>query len=246
MTKAAVTKKEEGGALAAVPDYLKEDMESDAGNENVGKDDVIIPRLLQSQGLSPQIDKDDPKYIKGLDKGRLFNSLTGEIYPEITVICCFAFEKSWPIFKKRSEGGGFGGVFRTEKEAAEEVQLTEKPNAYEIQETAVHWALVRREDKAWDEVAIHMSSTKLTTSKQLNTLIKMRKGARWSHLYELSSKSDEISGKGKFHRLMAANHEGYPPESVVIKAREYNKTVLDSTVKTEYGNEDSTPESNEF
>ena len=37
------------------------------GNENVGTEDIQIPRISVLQALSPQIKKSDPSYIEGAE-----------------------------------------------------------------------------------------------------------------------------------------------------------------------------------
>ena len=61
-----------------LPAHLAQD--AGLGNENVGTDDLAIPRLDLIQQLSPQIDKSSPKYIEGAETGHIFNTLTGEVY----------------------------------------------------------------------------------------------------------------------------------------------------------------------
>jgi len=240
-----MTKKEETG-LTVVPEYMKKELMSNEGNENITRDDITVPRILQAQALSPQCDESDPKYIPGLKPGALFNSITNEMYPDPMVVCLFAFQKTYPVYRQREHGGGFLGVYGSESEAKDEIDQMDNPKECEIIETAVHWLFAQRADGEWEEAAIHMASTKMTTSRNLNSLVRLRGGARWSHLYSLSSKQDEISGKGKFYRLMAKNHDGWPPEEIVKKAKEYHLRVMDKDIKTDYGKETEAPESTEF
>lgn len=233
--------------LATVPDYLKEELASNEGNENIGRDDLLIPRLIQTQALSPQLTPTKPEYIEGLKPGQLFNSITKEPYPDPTPICLYAFEKTWVLYQRRSAGGGFFGAYRSESDAVEELKQQGNPNDFEVQETAIHWGFARNSADKWDAVAIHMYSTKLTTSKNLNSLIKMRGGARWAHLYALTSKPDTIKGKGDFFRLMAQNLEGWPEEELVLMCKEYHKMVLDQIIKSDFSDQkEDTVTSDEF
>ena len=74
----AVAKREEVMDLEEVPEFMKGD--EGLGTENIGRDDVLMPRLNLAQGLSPELIEGDPKYIEGLKNGDAFNSLTGHIY----------------------------------------------------------------------------------------------------------------------------------------------------------------------
>lgn len=50
------------------------------GNEGIGQDDILIPRLGLAQKMSPEIDSTTPKYIEGLKFMDLFNSLSQQKY----------------------------------------------------------------------------------------------------------------------------------------------------------------------
>lgn len=50
------------------------------GTEDIGRDDLRLPRLVIAQGLSTQLIEGDSNYIKDLKMFDLFNDLTGEIY----------------------------------------------------------------------------------------------------------------------------------------------------------------------
>lgn len=72
--KALATRSEQQG-LATIPDWM----------ENAPEEDQIegqprIPRLAIAQGLSPQLQRNNPKYIPELKLGELFNTLTREVY----------------------------------------------------------------------------------------------------------------------------------------------------------------------
>lgn len=69
---------EAGGALqaAARPEW----MEKTTGSQDIGLDDIKLPRLAIAQGLSPQMLPDSSQFIDGLRLFDLFNDVTGEIY----------------------------------------------------------------------------------------------------------------------------------------------------------------------
>ena len=50
------------------------------GTEDIGRDDLRLPRLVIAQGLSTQLIEGDSNYIPGLKMFDLFNDLTGEVY----------------------------------------------------------------------------------------------------------------------------------------------------------------------
>lgn len=72
---------------SAVPAHLQQYAEMGGlGLEQATQDDFVMPRLAIAQGLSPQVTKGDPLYIKGLETGMFFNTLTQEIYGEGPII----------------------------------------------------------------------------------------------------------------------------------------------------------------
>jgi hypothetical protein len=63
-----------------LPDYLSE-FDGSEGKENIGREDLAIPRLALAQKMSPEIDPEQPdRFIEGLKIGDLFNTQTKEIY----------------------------------------------------------------------------------------------------------------------------------------------------------------------
>lgn len=50
------------------------------GTEDIGANDIRLPRLAIAQGLSPQMIPGDSQYIEGLKMFQLFNDLNGDIY----------------------------------------------------------------------------------------------------------------------------------------------------------------------
>ncbi len=69
-------------------------LEADAGVglENITTEDMQIPFIRIIQALSPQLQKDDPLYIKGAEQGDIFNTVTQEMYKaDEGVTCCSLF-----------------------------------------------------------------------------------------------------------------------------------------------------------
>ncbi|WP_027589499.1 hypothetical protein, partial [Pseudomonas sp. RL] len=113
-----------------------------AGNENVSSQDMAIPRLDLIQQLSPQLDKNDAKFIEGAQLGHIFNSLTGELYNHCFVINLH-YENKWQVFKDRKFGGGFEGSFDSEAEALAHLDANQLPrNQYNVSETGIHKCLL--------------------------------------------------------------------------------------------------------
>ena len=171
---------------------------SQRGQENVGVDDLSIPRLDVIQALSPQRKKSAPEYIEGAEEGMLFNNVTGELYgTEIDFVPVY-FRKEWLIWKDRAAGGGFGGSHNSPSDARAECDRLGPE--WDVSETALHFGMIVDGDGPVAEVVISMSRSKLKASRQLNTLCKMVGGDRFSSSYKIAAV--EVSGdKGDYYNL---------------------------------------------
>lgn len=90
--------------LGPAPDYIPK---SRRGFEDTVQTDLTIPRLALAQALSPQVTEGDPRCIKGLKAGDLFNSVTGQNYGREVVVQVL---RKMPLrameFRDINDGGG--------------------------------------------------------------------------------------------------------------------------------------------
>ena len=183
------------------------DSESDRGQEGVGVDDLTIPRLQLIQDLSPQRKKNDPQYIGGAEEGMMFNSVTHELYGEDVVFIPCYYRKEWVIWKAQSEGGGFCGAFGTEREAKREYneqdyggKVTKKNDPmYEINDTGQQFGLLVHDDGRTEEIVLSLSKTKRKVDRQLNTIVKMAGGDRFSRMYKVAATQDTNGAGQEFY-----------------------------------------------
>ena len=85
-------------ATNVVASELDKMLEADAGVglENITTEDMQIPFIRIIQALSPQLQKDDPLYIKGAEQGDIFNTVTHQVWKAeegITVVPCYFEQK---------------------------------------------------------------------------------------------------------------------------------------------------------
>ena len=86
-----------------MPAFLQEKQGQPArGAEDVGTDDLVIPRLEVCQSLSACRDEDDALYIEGIKDGDLYNNLTRENYGRDVMVIPVVFEKEYLIWKDRN------------------------------------------------------------------------------------------------------------------------------------------------
>lgn len=166
--------------------------QSSRGNENVGVEDLTIPRLEIVQGLSPAVKPNDPGYIEGAKQGDLINSVTNRVYGRDAFVVPVHFTKQWLVWKSFDQGGGFFGAFASPAEAEakkeEVVASGEKAEFIEVVDTPTHLCLlVNHAEGRIDEVMIPMTKTKAKVSRAWNTMIRMSGLDRFARVYRITT-----------------------------------------------------------
>lgn len=102
-----------GTALAApvtgnLPEYLRPDASQAVrpGLENMDRSDMTLPRLGLCQSMSPQRKGSDPKFIKGLEEGQFFNTITGVVFGTNLKLIPLLFYKTRIRFASKKQAGG--------------------------------------------------------------------------------------------------------------------------------------------
>ncbi len=89
------------------------------GLEDVGSDDLLIPRLSILQGLSPQIKPSKPEYIQGAKDGDICDVGMGEVFPDGVLFLPVMFQKVWVRWSPRETGKGLVEIYHDEEIASE-------------------------------------------------------------------------------------------------------------------------------
>lgn len=113
---------------SAVADY---GVPENAGFENVGVDDIVLPRLNVLQALSPQVNaKPDEGGLEGAKAGMLHNSVTDELYDgDKGVVFVPAYTTHLFIEKvPRKRGGGFVGRHELDSEVVAKAKANKPAN----------------------------------------------------------------------------------------------------------------------
>lgn len=185
---------------ANVPEFLR-DKQDIRGREHITSDDIQMPRLAIAQGLSPEIQEGDPKFIEGLKFGQMFNSLTGKIYGKGPIE--FYILKGNPPrgveFNPREEGGGV------------------KDRSVPLDDPRMQWGKDGEKPVATlyydylimllpDEeiIGLSMKSTNIKVAKTLNGLIQMRQRAIFAGKYKISSVVQK-NAKGTYGTFQISN-----------------------------------------
>jgi len=223
MTKELTTKKE------SLPSFIQKDAPA-RGSENVGTDDIVIPRLLLLQQLSPQLDKTDALYIEGASAGDICNSLTGVNYGSDVTIVPIYFRKEYVVWKDRKKGGGFCGTYATRADAERAIAELEPPTAdYAAEDTATQFVLVVNADGSLDQAMLTLSKTKLSFSRKLQSLIRLTEQDSFATKYSLATVAVS-NDLGKFHNFTATS-QGYVNEETYYAGEACYKAIVESDVK---------------
>lgn len=172
--------------LATIPEHLRNAVGSNKGLEDIGRDDVLIPRLCIAQSLSPQLKKTNEAYIEGLEVGDLFNSVTGEIYGTEVVVVPLFFFKQFIEFKPIKEGGGVVAMYPNQASVpAEKLQFTDG-NSPLVTEFKNEMCLLVRENEPMVPLVVSFKSTGLKTARKWNSLMRSNNGLpAYSKFYTL-------------------------------------------------------------
>lgn len=197
MTKETNLTKKTEGALAT--NMFEAD--ANAGAQNISQEDLALPFLKVLGQLSPEINKQNGKYVEGAEPGMILNSVTKQLFDGskgIKVIPC-AYDRKYLQWKPRELGGGLVSIHSvddpivktTKRDAMNRDVL---PNGNYLENTASHFVVA-----VGDNIStglISMTRTQLKVSRTWNSMmmsIKMQgknglyTPPTFSHVYHLKS-----------------------------------------------------------
>tara|TARA_R110001632_G_scaffold227969_4_gene362852 strand:- start:1001 stop:1786 length:786 start_codon:yes stop_codon:yes gene_type:complete len=168
MTDKKLTKTQET-KLAAVSSF---EQDGGLGQENMSKDDYVIPRLKILQALSEQINS-----IDGAKAGMIIDSveenlIAGDVGLAVLPIAYAKIHLEW---QPRKAGGGLAGVHKadydltncTRNDRGEYVT----PEGNTIMPTAEYYVYVIKEDGTYSPYALSMHGSQIKKSRKWNTMI---------------------------------------------------------------------------
>ncbi len=217
--------------LATAPDYIKTG--GNRGSENVSNEDLQLPRIAVCQALSPQKSKKKPEYIEGIAEGMLFNTLTGELYPDGITFTPVTFQKRWFVWQTQDTGGGLNGIFdfdqQAEAEAATKKLNDDSSDDQEFECVLTHEHLVLFPDGT--EIILSMAKSKLKVSKKFNSLVRLNGGDRFSRNYTLNSIEDENKNGKEYWNFKVANQLGksWPTQELYEAAEALHANITGGT-----------------
>lgn len=142
----------------------------------------MMPFIRLAQKMSPQIDKQDAKFIAGLDAGDMFNTVSQETFSGekgINVIPCYHTVK-YLSFVPREQGGGFAGELSPTDRGVKDVFRNEKgkdilPDGNELVISEEAYVLIVEDDGSFQPAVLDMKSSQRKVSKRWKTNIAMQR-----------------------------------------------------------------------
>ena len=243
-----------------VASELDKMLEADAGVglENITTEDMQIPFIRIIQALSPQLQKDDPLYIKGAEQGDIFNTVSQEVYKQdegVIVVPAF-FEKKFLEFQLRSSGGGFVRELAADDKditmTSREGTIELLPNGNELVRTHQHLVIAQSADGTIAPSVLDMKKTQLKVSRRWNTLKNSARlpsgalmpiyGTAWQVTTVL-----EANDQGKWfnYKLDRINDVTPEIEKMMLEARNMYQGVAKGEVKMAAASADEIAEKDE-
>jgi len=144
--------------------------------------ELQIPFVRVIQALSPQIQNNDPAFIKGAGQGDAFNTVTGDYWSGeegFEVVPCLQQTKYLEFIPRDQGGGGFVGelsaddpnIARATRTGGKEIL----PNGNELVKSDQHYCMLIGSDGLYQPVIVDMKSTQLSVSRRWKTQIAMLK-----------------------------------------------------------------------
>lgn len=167
------------------------DQDQGAGFENVTSDDLAMPFLNILQDLSPQVKPQHEKYIEGAEASMIFNSATGQLYPESVLVIPLFYDMRFVEWVPRDNGGGFVGSYDRNDPIVAQCPFEEQvsrngrkgrvtPEGNDLVDTATFFVLLVDESGGQNHqpAIIAMKATQLKKARQWNTMMQARKVTR--------------------------------------------------------------------
>ena len=194
--EANIVKRDKAGALAT--NIFEAD--ANAGSQNITQEDLALPFLKVLGQLSPEVNKKDSKYTVGAEPGKIYNTVTTELYTEINVLPVF-YKRQYVEWQDRGTSMGApvaihevnSGVIN--QATRDKMNKDRLPNGNYLENTANHF-VVLLSGSTPSTALISMKATQLKISKKWNTMMMSTKmkgkdglftPPTYSHIYRLKT-----------------------------------------------------------
>lgn len=204
------------------------DAKDTRGKENIGREDIVLPRLAIAQSLSKQLKRSESVYIPGLEEGDLFNTVTGEKYGTGPLnFAVLRLDKRAIQFGPNNTVVDFDVPWNDER-----CEFTTDGDGKRVKPIAdrVYDYIVILVDTL-DIVVLSLKRSQIAAAKKLNALLALRPGAAWMGQYQVST---VIENKNSYsygnYRITLG---GPTPKEVVAFANDAYERLKTSNVKVD-------------
>ena len=249
-----VQKKEEAGALAT--NLFEAD--ANAGSQNITQEDLALPFLKVLGQLSPEVNKQNSKFINGAEPGMIVNSVTKELHDGakgINVIPVH-YERQYVEWQDRGTTSS-GAPVAIHSADSDIVSTTTRdkswkdilPNGNYLENTANHFVILM--GKSPSTALISMKATQLKISRKWNSImmgIKLngKNGlftpSTYSHIYNL--KTVQMSNdKGTWFGWEVSKVGPVTDTGVYKIAKNFAERLSKGEVQVKHGSDESKTDS---
>jgi len=247
----SVAKRENAGALAT--NVFEAD--ANAGSQNITQDDLALPFLKVLGQLSPEINKQNAKFINGAEPGMIVNSVTKELYDGkkgIEVIPVH-YERHYVEWQDRGQSGNAPvAIHKADRDIVGTTTRDKSwkdrlPNGNYLENTANHFVILM--GKTPSTALISMKATQLKISRKWNSMmmgIKMQgknglfTPPTYSHIYKLKT-VQQSNDKGTWFGWDVSKVGPITDKGIYEIAEGFSTNVAKGAVITKHG--DSEPKS---
>lgn len=195
-----------------------------SGTENIGVDELRLPRLSISHPQSPEMTEGDSKFIAALKPYEMFNNMIGDVYGRGPLMFIPLRRDVKRIeFIPRTEGGGIRDMDVPKNDVRLKwtgVGVDRKPPV--ATEFIEFPSLLLRSGKAPEPILVSIKTTNKWNRRaadQLTLFIKMRNAPVYAGLYTIESKPEK-NDKGQFGVPVIKN-AGFIPKDSEMGAKLY-------------------------
>jgi hypothetical protein len=226
--------------------------EADAnqGAQNISQEDLALPFLKILGQLSPEVNKRDGKYVEGAEPGKIINTVTNELYDEISVVPCHYKRQYIEWADRGTSSGAPVAIHEADSDILSQTTRDKSykdrlPNGNYLDNTANHFVLVTGKNPA--TALISMKATQLKVSRKWNSMmmgIKLQgknglfTPPTYSHIYNL--KTVQMSNdKGTWFGWDVSKVGPVTDKGVYQMAKSFADSVGKGQVQAKHGTEES-------
>lgn len=209
------------------------------GFEDINIETMAVPFIRIAQDLSPQLKKNRPEYIEGLEVGDIFNSVSGKVYGKEIEFTPVKFEHIFTEWKP--DRGGFVGYHSVQR-AYEIATVTtfnkmKTEDGNDLEEAYMYYVVVKGHEK--DGVAIiSASSSMIKQAKKLNAMMNMQyftngeKALPYHQVYKAKSVLAQ-SDKHEWYTLEFV-FSSFVDEPMYLAAKEQRTLIAEGRTTVDY------------